>query len=61
MGTILYLAGLICAIWCVIDIFKKPIGLIGKIITAVVVWSTSWVGVILYYFWIRHNITNWFK
>ena len=32
MGTILWLAGVICSIWCVLDIFKKPIGIIGKII-----------------------------
>ena len=44
MGTILYLAGLVCAIWCVIDILKQPIGLIGKLHTAVVVLATSWVG-----------------
>lgn len=50
MGTILYLAGLICAIWCVLDILKKPIGLVGKLLTAVVVLATSWVGLLLYYF-----------
>lgn len=61
MGTILYLAGLVCAIWCVIDILKQPIGLIGKLITAVVVLATSWVGLLLYYFWARHHLTSWFK
>ena len=24
MGMILYVAGLVCAIWCILDIFKKP-------------------------------------
>ena len=61
MGTILYLAGLDCAIWCVIDILKQPIGLIGKLLTAVVVLATSWVGLLLYYFWARHHLTSWFK
>ncbi|MBP3564417.1 MAG: hypothetical protein IJN45_02290 [Alistipes sp.] len=61
MGTILYLAGLVCAIWCVIDILKQPIGLIGKLLTAVVVLATSWVGLLLYYFWARHHLTSWFK
>ena len=61
MGTVLYLAGLICAIWCVLDILKKPIGLVGKLLTAVVVLATSWVGLLLYYFWARHNLTSWFK
>ena len=61
MGTILYLAGLVCAIWCVIDIFKKPIGLVGKLITAIAVLATSWLGLAIYYFWARHKLTSWFK
>ena len=35
MGTILWLAGVICGIWCVLDIYKNPIGFIGKLITAI--------------------------
>ena len=44
MGTIIYLIGLVLAILAVIDIFKKPISLVGKIICAVVVLATSWIG-----------------
>ncbi len=61
MGTILYLAGLVCAIWCVLDIFKKPVGLVGKLIMTVAVLATSWFGVIFYYFIARNKITTWFK
>ncbi|MBR6814416.1 MAG: hypothetical protein IKM69_01220 [Alistipes sp.] len=61
MGTILYLAGLVCAIWCVLDILKQPIGLIGKLVTVIAVLATSWVGIALYYFWARHHVTSWFK
>lgn len=61
MGTLIWLAGLVCAIWCVLDILKKPITLPGKLITAVVVLLTSWVGLALYYFWARKHITTWFK
>ncbi len=61
MGTIIWLVGVICSIWCVIDIFKKPIGLIGKLLTAIIVLTTSWVGFLLYYFWARHHLTSWFK
>lgn len=59
--TIIYLAGVILAIWCVIDILKKPIGLVGKIVMAIVVLATSWIGSLLYYFWARHHVTSWFK
>ena len=61
MGTILYIVGLVCAIWCVLDIFKKKITLPGKIISTVVVLLTSWLGIALYYFWARHHLTTWFK
>ncbi len=61
MGIILYLAGLLCSIWCVLDIFKKPITLVGKVVTALLVLCTSWVGLAVYYFWARHHITEWFK
>ncbi len=54
MGTIIYLAGLVCAVWCVLDI---P----GKVITALAVLLTSWVGILIYYFWAREHVTEWFK
>ena len=56
MGTIIWLVGLVCAIWCVLDIFKKPITMPGKLITAVAVLLTSWVGLAVYYFWARHQL-----
>ena len=61
MGTILYLAGLVCALWCVLDILKQPIGLVGKLVVAIAVLATSWVGIAVYYFWARHHVTSWFK
>lgn len=61
MGTILYIVGLVCSIWCVLDILKKNITLPGKVIAAAVVLLTSWVGLAVYYFWARHHITSWFK
>ncbi len=44
IGTIIWLIGLVCAIWCVLDIFKKNISTAGKVIASVVVLLTSWVG-----------------
>ena len=58
---ILYLIGLICSIWCVLDIFKKNIQLPGKLIVSLVVLATSWVGLVLYYFWARTKVESWFK
>ena len=61
MGTIIYLIGLVLAILAVIDIFKKPIGLEGKIICAVIVLATSWIGLLVYYLYAKNHITEWFK
>ena len=61
MGTIIYLIGLVLAILAVIDIFKKPISLVGKIICAVVVLATSWIGLLIYYLYAKNHITEWFK
>ena len=61
MGTFIYLLGLVLAILAVIDIFKKPISLVGKIICAVIVLATSWIGLIIYYLYAKNHITEWFK
>lgn len=61
MGTILYIIGVVCAIWCILDVFKQNISTAGKVITSVVLLLTSWLGLALYYFWARHNLTKWFK
>ena len=58
---ILYLIGLICSVWCVLDIFKKNIQLPGKLIVSILVLATSWVGLALYYFWARNKVESWFK
>jgi len=61
MGTIIYIAGLVLAILAVLDIFKKPISNAGKLITAVLVLLTSWVGLIIYYLYAKDHLTEWFK
>ena len=58
---ILYIIGLVLAIMAVLDVFKKNIDLPWKLLTAVVILATSWLGLALYYFWARHNLTSWFK
>ena len=44
IGTIIWLIGVFCAIWCVMDIFKKNISTAGKVIASIVVLLTSWLG-----------------
>ncbi|MBR7004361.1 MAG: hypothetical protein IKI00_05245 [Bacteroidales bacterium] len=61
MSTIIYIIGLVLAILAVLDIFKKPISIVGKIICSVIVLVTSWVGLAVYYLWAKNHITEWFK
>ena len=53
MGSIIYFIGLVLAILAVIDIIKKPISLVGKVISCVLVLITSWVGLVVYYLGVR--------
>ncbi len=61
MSTLIYIIGLVLAILAVIDICKKPISLVGKIICSVIVLATSWIGLIVYYLYAKNHITEWFK
>lgn len=61
MGTIIYIAGIVLSVLAVLDIIKKPISTTGKIITAVIVLLTSWIGLAVYYFYAKDHLTEWFK
>ena len=58
---IIYLIGLVLSILAVIDICKKPISTGGKIITAIIVLLTSWIGLIVYFLYAKDHLTEWFK
>ena len=61
LGSILYIAGIVLAVLAVLDIFKKPIGIVGKIICSVIVLCTSWIGLAVYYLYAKDKLTSWFK
>ena len=61
MGSIIYCIGVVLAILAAIDIAKKPISLVGKIISIVLVLATSWVGIAVYYLYAKNHLTEWFK
>lgn len=57
MAKLVYIVGIIVAVWCVLDIFKKTkIGLIGKILLSIAVLAFSWIGFIVYYFLLRSRL-----
>ncbi len=59
--SIIYLIGVVLSVIAVLDILKKPISLVGKIITAVIVLATSWIGLAVYYLYAKDHLTDWFK
>ncbi|MBQ7750180.1 MAG: hypothetical protein IJR77_03040 [Bacteroidales bacterium] len=59
--SIIYLIGVVLSIIAVLDILKKPISLIGKIISAVLVLATSWIGLAVYFLYAKDHLTDWFK
>ena len=61
MSTIIYLVGVVLSVIAVLDILKKPISLVGKIITAVLVLCTSWIGLAVDYLYAKDHLTDWFK
>jgi hypothetical protein len=57
LGTILYILGIVAAVWCVIDIFKHDkLQPLYKVLLAIAVLAFSWVGFAVYYFLIRNKI-----
>ena len=61
MGSIIYVIGIVLSVLAVLDIIKKPISLVGKIIASVLVLITSWVGLVVYYLYAKNHLTEWFK
>ena len=61
LGTIIYIIGLVLAIKAVLEILKMPIGLVGKVVSSVLVLCTSWVGLAVYYFFAKDKLVEWFK
>ena len=57
IGTIVYIAGIVAAVWCVLDIFKhNKLEPLYKILLSIAVVAFSWLGFIVYYFLIRQKI-----
>ena len=61
ISFLIWLVGTILAIKAVLEILKMPISAAGKVICAVVVLCTSWVGLAVYYFYAKDKLVSWFK
>ena len=57
IGTIVYVLGIVAAVWCVLDIFKhNKLEPLYKVLLSIAVVAFSWVDFLVYYFLIRNKI-----
>ena len=61
MATLVYVVGIVLSVLAVLDIIKKPISLVGKVITCAIVLLTSWIGLAVYFLYAKDHLTEWFK
>ena len=61
MTNLIYIIGVVLSIIAVLDIIKKPISLVGKIISCVLVLAFSWVGLLVSSLYAKDHLTDWFK
>ncbi len=61
IGFIIWIIGLILAIKAVLEIMKWKVDGVKKLLVAILVFLTSWIGLIFYYFWGRDNLPQMLK
>lgn len=61
ISKIVYIIGLVLAIMAAWQILKLEGNIVKKVIFAVLVLITSWVGIALYYLWLDKKIPEWVK
>jgi hypothetical protein len=61
VATIAYVVGVILGVVAVLEILSQPINILSKILISVLVVITSWVGIAVYYLFLRGNLTRWFR
>lgn len=60
-AIIIMIVGVILGVVAVFEILGQPISLLGKIITIAFVLLTNWIGIAVYYIFLRGNLTRWFR
>ena len=61
ISFIIWIIGLVLAIKAVLEILKWDIDGVKKLLVAILILLTSWVGLAVYYFWGRENLPNLLK
>jgi membrane protein DedA with SNARE-associated domain len=61
MGFIIWLIGLILTIKAALEIWKTSGDTVKKLLFIILLLITSWVGLIVYYFFAKDKIAEWVK
>ena len=61
IGFIIYIIGLVLCIKAVLEILALSGDMAKKLIAAILIVVTSWVGLAVYYFYARENMAQWVK
>ncbi len=61
IGTIIWLIGVILVIKAVLEIWKWDVDTVKKLLVAILLLITSWIGLAVYYFWGRDNLQKMLK
>lgn len=61
IGFIIYIIGLVLCIKAVLEILALNGDMPKKLIAAILIVVTSWIGLAVYYFYARENMAQWVK
>lgn len=61
IGFIIWIIGVVLAIKAVLEIMRWNVDGVKKLLVAILVLITSWIGLIFYYFWARENLPQMLK
>ena len=61
IGTIIWIIGVDLAVKAVLEIWKWDVDTVKKLLVAILILITSWIGLAVYYFWGRQNLPQMLK
>ena len=61
IGFIIWIIGLILTIKAAIEIWNAGGDLVKRLLLIIVLLITSWIGLIVYYFYAKDKISDWVK
>ncbi|MBR5803277.1 MAG: hypothetical protein IKY31_02885 [Bacteroidaceae bacterium] len=61
LALIIWIVGLVLTIKACLEIWKLPVDGVKKLLVIIGLLLTSWVGLIIYYFFAKDKLTGWLK